>query len=595
MTVITLFRDLAAYAKPHWRLMCLDLACATVVAVLDLMFPILSRVFLDDLIPHGRITEMLRLTALIVALYLVRTLSNFVMSYWGHLVGSRIEYDMRRDLFEHLQTLSFKFYDDNKVGQIMSRLVGDLREIGELMHHGPEDLFLSTVMIGGSFFILVRIDAGLTALIFGLLAVLVAFTLTVRRNMMSAFRRIRSTHAEINEGLESSISGVRLAQAFANEEYEIRKFRTRNRRYRESWKRGYKILGVFSAGSNLLTDLMGVAVISAGGYMVYAGQLSFGELVAFLLYTTFFVKPVRRLVDFTQQFQSGIAGFRRFMEMKGVEPEVVDAPEAIDIHAHREAIRFEGVWFRYAEGLPWVLRDFNLEIPRGRTVALVGPSGVGKTTLIHLIPRFYDVTRGRVTIDGRDVRAATLKSLRQLVGNVPQDVFIFHGTIGENIEYGHPGATPAEVEAAAQDAGIHEFIAGLPDGYDALVGERGVKLSGGQRQRVALARVFLRNPPVLILDEATSSLDTETELAVQGAIERLARDRTTIVVAHRLSTIKNADEILVLTDAGIQERGTHDELLAREHGLYARLYRAQFRGYIPDDVGARLPSAPGEG
>lgn len=578
-----MIKRFAAYYKPHLNLFILDMTCAIVIAVLDLIFPVLSRRFINEFIPNGRIDLIVKFTILIVALYILRMGCYFIMAYWGHMMGTKIEYDMRKDLFVHIQTLPFKYFDNNKTGQIMSRLVGDLREIAELAHHGPEDLFISLFMIIGSFIILLRINVTLTLLVFLFVLLLILFTINKRKDIAKNFRQVRRKHADINAQIENSISGIRLSKSFANEEYEINKFDINNLEYRDSWKSAYKAIGIFSSGTHFLADMLNVVVISVGGIFVYLRYITLGDLVAYLLYMSFMIRPIRRLIQFTQQFQSGMAGFERFIELRDIKSDIIDKEDAITLNNPKGKIEFVNTYFRYNEKDDWVLKDFNLKIDAGKTLALVGPSGVGKTTISHLIPRFYDVIKGEIKIDDINIKDIKLRSLRKNIGHVQQDVFIFWGTIKENILYGKPDATNEEVIEAAKKANIHDFIMNLKDGYDTIVGERGVKLSGGQKQRIAIARVFLKNPPILILDEATSSLDNATELAIQKSIEELAKNRTTIIIAHRLSTIKNADEIVVLTDDGIEEKGTHEELLENK-GIYSKLYKAQFKGYLPDKV-----------
>lgn len=578
-----MIKKFASYYKPHLKLFTLDMVCAITVAALDLIFPIFSGMFIDDFIPNGKIELIINFTILIVVMYIIRMLCQFVMQYWGHVMGTRIEYDMRRDLFKHIQTLPFRYFDDNKTGQIMYRLVGDLREIAETAHHGPEDIFIASIMIVGSFIILFRRNVGLTLIVFLFVILLILFTINKRRAMAIAFRNVRRKHADINAQLENSISGIRLSKSFANEEYEMDKFQSNNIAYRESWGVAYKAMGLFSSGTHFLADILNVVVISVGGIFKYYDLITMGELVTYLLYMAFMIRPIRRLIQFTQQFQSGISGFERFVEIMDISPDIIDSENAVELNYPRGEIVFESVNFRYSDKDEWILKDFNLKIDSGRTVALVGPSGVGKTTISNLIPRFYEVVKGSIKIDHINIKDIKLHSLRKNIGFVQQDVFIFWGTIRENILYGNPDAKEESIIEAAKRANIHDFIIGLKNGYDTIVGERGVKLSGGQKQRVAIARVFLKNPPVLILDEATSALDNATELAIQKSIEDLTKDRTTIIIAHRLSTIKNADEIIVLTDEGIEERGSHEKLL-QSGGIYSELYKAQFKGYIPDKL-----------
>ncbi len=576
---MSLLNRFTHYYKPYRNLFILDMACAFIVAAMELVFPNILKEFINDFIPNRNLQLIIFWSIVLFCMYMVRAVCNYVVNYWGHMVGTRMEVDMRSDLFAHLHTLPFKFYDDTKTGQIMSRLVGDLREISELAHHGPEDLFISFVMISGSFFVLVMTNLVLTAIIFIALLVLVVYTMKKRFKMLDTFRKVRAAHADINAKVENSISGIRLCIAFTNDAHEKDQFNAGNRAYRDSYKDAYKHMAEYSSITGILMAIPLLLAISLGGYYVYQGWLNYGELVLFILYITLFVKPIERLVQFMQQYQTGIAGFERFVEIMDVQPEIKDNPGAIDLVQPRGSICFKNVSFCYTKENACILDEFTLDIQPGQKVALVGTSGVGKTTIVHLIPRFYDVTGGAILIDGKDIRALTQHSLRENIGIVQQETFIFFGTIRENIRYGKLDATDDEIVAAAKKAQIHEFIMSLPEGYDSYVGERGVKLSGGQKQRVSIARVFLKNPPILILDEATSSLDSATEIAIQESLEKLAENRTTIIVAHRLSTVRNVDEILYITDDGVAERGNHDELLLKK-GLYASLYEKQLLGYL---------------
>ena len=509
------------------------------------------------------------------------------MAYWGHMVGVKMEFDMRVDLFRHLQTMSFSFYDDRKTGQLMSRLVGDLREVSEMAHHGPEDIFISTIMIIISFIYLLFLNYALTLILFFFMMIQLWFSLTKRWKMREAFRNTRKKHANINAKIENSISGIRVCKSFANEEFEIDKFETENLKYRNSYDTAYKVMAEFSAGNNFMMEILSLVTICVGAIFLYYGipnaTFDLADLMTFLLFTAIFIRPIRRLLQFTQQYQMGSAGFERFYELMDIKPNIKDRENAVEIADPKGKIEFNNVSFGYNEKLGKVLNNFNLLIDEGKTVALVGPSGVGKTTISHLIPRYYDVDdgNGEILIDGVNIKDIKLESIRKNIGFVQQDVFIFFGTIEDNIIYGKPEATEEEIIYAAKQANIHDFIMSLPEGYESYVGERGVKLSGGQKQRIALARIFLKNPPMLILDEATSSLDNATELQIQEAIEKIAKNRTTLIVAHRLSTIMNADEILVLEKGKIVERGSHKALL-NSKGLYAGLYRAQFQGFMPD-------------
>lgn len=578
-----MIRQFIKYYKPHKLLFTLDMLAAFAMAGIDLLFPMFSRAFVNDFIPNGKMSSIVFFSLIILLLYLVKVGLTYFMGYWGHVLGSRIEYDMRRDLFTHIQKLEFSFFDNIKTGQLMNRLTADLNEVTELAHHGPEDLFVSMIMLVGSFFLLARINLALTLIIFFFVILTIVFSILMRKSMIMTFRSVRSALADINAQLESSLSGIRLSKSFANESFEIKKFHVTNHAHLHSKKDSFKAIASYSAGNGFFIDMMTLSSMVAGGIFVYRGLINYGDLLAFLLFISFFTKPIRALIQLTQQFQSGTAGFERFLEMMSLEPKIVDCPEAKDLKSVNGTIKFNNVTFAYECNSEPILKNFSLEIPSGKTMALVGPSGVGKTTITQLIPRFYDINSGSVEIDGLDVRQLTLSSLRSHIGIVQQDVFLFHGSIKDNIAYGKPDATDEEIAEAAIKANIHEFIQTLEGGYDAFVGERGVKLSGGQKQRIAIARVFLKNPPILILDEATSALDNENELAIQKSIEKLAKGRTTLIIAHRLSTIKNADEILVMTDQGITERGAHDDLLLCD-GLYSKLYHAQFKGYIPDEL-----------
>lgn len=571
------------YYKPHKFLFSLDMIAAFTMAGIDLLFPMFSRAFVNDFIPNGKMGSIISFSLIILLLYVVKVGLTYFMGYWGHVLGSRIEFDMRRDLFTHIQKLEFSFFDNIKTGQLMNRLTADLNEVTELAHHGPEDLFVSLVMLIGSFFLLANINLTLTLIIFFFVVLTIVFSILMRKSMITTFRTVRTALADINAQLESSLSGIRLSKSFANESFEIKKFHVTNHAHLHSKKDSFKAIASYSAGNGFFIDMMTLSSMVAGGIFVYRGLINYGDLLAFLLFISFFTKPIRALIQLTQQFQSGTAGFERFLEMMALEPKIVDCPEAIDLTMVKGAISLKNVTFAYEKDSAPILKDFSLEIPFGKTMALVGPSGVGKTTITQLIPRFYDINAGRVEIDGHDVRRLTLSSIRSHIGIVQQDVFLFHGSIRDNIAYGKPDATDEEIIEAATKANIHDFIQTLDGGYDAFVGERGVKLSGGQKQRIAIARVFLKNPPILILDEATSALDNENEFAIQKSIEKLAKGRTTLIIAHRLSTIKNADEILVMTDQGISERGSHDDLLLTD-GLYSKLYNAQFKGYIPDEL-----------
>jgi len=559
------------------------MTCAFLIAALDLVFPMVTREIINKVIPEGRMRTLYVLTAVLIVLYVLRYLFNYIVDYWGHVVGIRMEYDMRRDLFGHLQTLPFNFFDNTKTGHLMSRIVNDLREISELAHHGPEDLFISFIMLVGSFVILMNVEWRLTLIVFAFIPIMIWFAISKRKRMEEAFRTVKKKIANVNAQLENSLSGIRVSKSFTNEEYEMVKFNEGNKEFKESRQDAFKVMAEFTSGVQFFSNLLNLVVISVGGIFVYRGIINFGDLVAYLLFVNFFLQPIRRLTSFIQQYQDGMTGFERFVEIMEIKPDIVDKDHAIELTDVKGKIELKNVTFSYNDNKKDVLAGINHTVESGNTLALVGPSGGGKTTLCHLIPRFYELVEGEILIDGIDIRDITLKSLRRNIGLVQQDIFLFTGTIKENILYGNTDASDEEVIEAAKNANIHDFIMTLPDGYNTYTGEKGVKLSGGQKQRISIARVFLKNPPILILDEATSALDNETEIIIQKALERLSVGRTTLVIAHRLSTIKNADEIIVLTDKGIKETGKHEQLI-KEEGIYARLYNSQFRGYIPDEV-----------
>lgn len=566
-----------SYYKPHRKLFILDMVCAFFIAVLDLVFPVVTKNFINDYIPNGNVSLMIRWTIYLAIFFILRYIAQYIVNYWGHVVGVRIEHDMRRDIFEHLQTLSFTYFDKNKTGHIMSRIVNDLREITELAHHGPEDLFISLVMLIGSFIILIRIEWRLTLIIFAFVPIMIWFAISKRNKMSESFRQVRKKIANVNSQLENSISGIRVAKSFTNEDYEIDKFAEGNEAFMVARQASYKVMAEFMSGINFMSNVLNLIVLSVGGLFVYKGIIKYGDLAAYILFVNHFLQPIRRLTEFAQQYQDGMTGFERFMEIMNIEPDIVDSENAVALQDVNGEIDFENVSFSYSNGKKTILSGVNLNIDAGKTVAIVGPSGAGKTTLCHLIPRFYEIDEGQISIDGVSIKDIKLKSLRKNIGLVQQDVFLFTGTIKDNIQYGSPDASDEEIVEAAKRASIHDFIITLPNGYDTYIGEKGVMLSGGQKQRISIARVFLKNPPILILDEATSSLDNQTEIAIQKSLEDLSHGRTTLIIAHRLSTIKSADEIVVLSSEGIEERGKHDELLAR-NGIYSELYKSQFKG-----------------
>ena len=578
-----MIKKFIAYYKPYYKLFLLDMFCALMIAGIDLVFPLMTRQFINDFIPNGKMRLFFIFVGVLIALAVLRAILNYIVDYWGHIVGTRMERDMRKDLFQHIQTLSFDFFDNVKTGHIMSRIINDLREISELAHHGPEDIFLSIVMLIGSFIILMLIDWKLTLIIYSFLPFLIYYAISKRKKMTKAFRLVRKKIAAVNAQVENSISGIRVAKSYTNEDFEIEKFDEGNQRFNDSREYAYKAMAEFFSGIFFLSNLLNIMALSIGGFFVYKGIINIGDLVAYILYINFFLQPIRKLTNFTQQFQNGMTGFERFIEIMQIEPSIRDSNNSITIkNKLKGEIEFKNVTFSYNDNRN-VLHKINLKVKAGEMIALVGPSGGGKTTFCNLIPRFYEVNSGAIMIDGTDVRNFSLKSLRNNIGLVQQNVFLFTGTIRENILYGNPEASEEEIIQAAKDANIHQFIINLDDGYDCYIGESGIKLSGGQRQRIALARVFLKNPSILVLDEATSALDSETELFIQKSVEKLSTDRTVLVIAHRLSTIKHADRIVVLSEQGIIEEGKHDELL-RKGGMYKKLYNAQSRGFIPDSI-----------
>lgn len=567
-----MLKNFIRYYKPYLGWFILDLVCALCISLVDLAYPLISKYALNTLLPREAYRAFFVWMAILVGAYLAKGLLQFVVTYWGHMLGVFMETDMRRDLFAHLQSLSFRFYDTHRTGSLMSRVISDLFEVVELAHHGPEDLFISVVTLIGSLIVMFTIRWELALVIALLVPLLVGFTVFRRKHMGAASRDVKEKIAVINTGIESSISGIRTAKAFTNEAYERERFRQGGQQYLKARRGFYKQMAVFGAGNDIITNLMNVAVIAAGGVLIIGNKLEYVDLLVFTMYISSFLSPIRKLSNFVEQYTTGMAGFRRFQELMAEQPEITDAPDAHPLRCSEGHIQLQNVCFHYKEGTE-VLEGINLDIPAGKTMALVGPSGGGKTTLCHLIPRFYELTGGSITIDGQDIRQVTLQSLRGQVGIVQQDVMIFAGTVMENIRYGRLDATDEEVIEAAKKAEIHEDIMMLPDGYQTYVGERGIMLSGGQKQRVSIARIFLKNPAILLLDEATSALDTVTETHIQRAFDELSRGRTTLIIAHRLSTIRHADRIAYIDRQGIREVGTHEELM-QKGGCYAALQEA---------------------
>ena len=557
------------YYKPYKKLFILDLLAAFLVSACDLFYPMITRNIINDVIPNKQIKLLFVFAIVLTLIFLIKAGLNYFMQYWGHVVGVRMQADMRRDLFDKLQDMPNKYFDNNKTGVIMSRIINDLLDISELAHHGPEDLFISLVMLVGSFIILCTINVPLTIITFAIIPFLLFYTIHKRNKMKKAFKETRVKTGEVNATIENSISGVRVTKSFGNKAYEMEKFDKSNGIFKKAREHAYKAMAEYFSGMFFLVDMLELIVLIAAGYFTYLGKINVGDFAAYLLYIKMFLQPIRKLINFNEMFQNGMSGFERYEEIMNEENEK-EIPNAKDLKDVKGKITIKDVTFRY-DNKESILENFNLDIEAGKMVALVGPSGGGKTTICNLIPRFYDYESGQIFIDDVDISTVTLKSLRENIGIVQQDVFLFTGTIKENIMYGNPNATDEEVIEAAKNACLHDFIMGLEDGYDTFIGERGVKLSGGQKQRISIARVFLKNPAILILDEATSALDNVTEYEIQKALEELSKDRTTLVVAHRLSTVKNSDEIVVLTDRGIEERGTHEELI-KIGGVYSNLH-----------------------
>ncbi|WP_400241612.1 ABC transporter ATP-binding protein [Niallia sp. JL1B1071] len=563
-----------SYYKPHKKLFTLDFSSAIVVALLELAFPLAVSWYIDDLLPEGNWGTILSVGVGLLLLYVTSTFLQYIVNYWGHKLGINIETDMRGQLFTHVQRQSFSFFDNTKTGHIMSRITNDLFDIGELAHHGPEDLFIAIMTFVGAFWIMLTINIKLALIVIFIVPILVWLITYCNRSMNKAWGQMYGDIADVNARVEDSVSGVRVVQSFTNEDFEISRFTVNNKRFRKAKIGAYKVMSITSSSVYMLMRFFTLVVLVFGAWLTFNGQMKIGELVSFILFVNILQKPIDKISAILELYPKGMAGFKRFLELLDSAPNILDRKDAVEVNSLKGDITLKDVTFSY-DSNP-VLKNINLSINAGETIAFVGPSGAGKTTICSLIPRFYDVNNGSIKIDGIDIRDMTMKSLRAQIGIVQQDVFLFTGTLKENIAYGNLNATDEEIHEAVRRAHLEELVLKLPNGYETQIGERGLKLSGGQKQRIAIARMFLKNPPILILDEATSALDTETELIIQNSLNELAKNRTTLVIAHRLATIRNADRIVVVTENGIEEEGKHDELLA-QNGIFANLHRVQYQ------------------